>query len=228
MRTLPSTRRRMSSSILPSRTKRTGRMRSPSWNASVTPCTFCERRAAHIDLMRRACHEADHATVEEHRHDLVGVGEMAGADEAVVDQDRVAGLEGLAREILQYRLCHGWHGAEMARAEVALRDHDGVGIEHRGGEIVALAHTLREGSVPQRDAELVGDGDEGIPYDRQRDRIDRCAGHAGPPAMSMTRWPAWLIRPASPGRMTAVLSGSSMTAGPVICPRAASACRSRI
>jgi hypothetical protein len=115
------------------------------------------RRAAHVDLMRRARHEADHATTEEHRHDLVGVGEMAGANEAVVDQDRVAGLEGLAREILQYRLCHSRHGAEMARTEVALRDHDGIGIEHRSGEIVAFAHALREGRVPQRDAQFVGD-----------------------------------------------------------------------
>ena len=150
-------------------------MRRPSWKASVTPCTFCDPGAA--PPMSTWC--AEQATkptrrrpVEEHRHDLVGVGEVAGADEAVVHQDGVAGLQRVGRKVAQHVLGHGRHRAQMAGAEVALRDHDRVAVEQGGGEVVALAHALREGGVAQGVAQLVGDRDEGVPDHRERDGVD--------------------------------------------------------
>ena len=57
--------------------------------------------------------------------------------------------------------------------------------------------------LPQRHAELVGDGDQRVPHHRQRDRDRRCARHGRvAPAMSMMMLPAGLIRATSPGRMT--------------------------
>ena len=105
----------------------------------------------------------------------------------------------------------------MPRAEVALRDHHRVAVEQRRGEVVALAHAFREGRVAQRDAELLGNGNQRIPDHGQRDGIDGlgCHGEASP-AMSMMRWPSALMRATSPGRRTVVLSGSSTMAGPVM------------
>ena len=113
------------------------------------------RGAAHVDLVRRASNEPDHTLVEKHRHDLVGVGEMTGADEAIVDQDGVTGLQRVDREVLQDRLGHSRHGAQMPWAEVALRDHDGVAVEDGRGKIIAFANAFREGRVTQGHAELV-------------------------------------------------------------------------
>ena len=128
--------------------------------------------AAHVDLMGRASDKPDQAPVEEHRHDLVGIGEMPGTNEAVVDEDRVAELQGVDREVLQNCLGHSRHGAQMPRTEVTLRDHDGVAVKDGRGEIVALPHAFREGRVSQSHAELVRNRDQRIPDHGERNGID--------------------------------------------------------
>ena len=67
----------------------------------------------------------------------------------------------------------------MARAVVALRDHHGILVEQRRREIVALAHGLRERRVAQRDAELLRDGEHGVPDHGQGDRIHFGAAAVG-------------------------------------------------
>ena len=71
----------------------------------------------------------------------------SGPDEAIVDQNGIAGPQGVGRKILQHRLRHRRHRTEVAGAEIALRDHDGIAVEDRGREVVALAHTFGEKAV---------------------------------------------------------------------------------
>ncbi len=121
------------------------------------------RGAAHVHLMRRVADEADQPPVEEDRHDLESVGEVARAEQRVVQQDRVAGAQLVDGEPVGE---HGLHdireGAEMPGAERPLRIHPAARVEDRGREVVALAHAFGERRVAQRDAQLLGD--------RQRDR----------------------------------------------------------
>ena len=97
---------------------------------------------------------------------------MAGADEAVIDQDGVAGQQRVDREILQDRLGHVGHGTQVAGAEIALRDHDGVAVEDGRREVLAFPHALREGRVPQGDAELLGNRNQRVPDHGERDGIE--------------------------------------------------------
>ena len=58
------------------------------------------RRAADVDVMGGVDDEADDAVADEHRARHEAVGEVAGAEEGVVEEHRVAGLQRLVREVL--------------------------------------------------------------------------------------------------------------------------------
>src|SRR5262245_3842778 len=87
------------------------------------------------------------------------------------------GLSVSLGKIFEYRLRHGGHGAQMSRAEVALRDHDGVAVEDRRRKVVAFANAFREGRVPQGDAELIGNRNQRVPDHGEGNGIDAAGFH---------------------------------------------------
>ena len=150
--------------------------------------TFLEGLRHAVDLLRARCGAADIHLVSrggdiaeqvgsfEDGHDLEEVGEMPGPHPAVVHQDAVAGLQRLRRIGLGHMADDEGHGAQMARREIALGDHPALCIEHRGGEVVAFADSLAEGSVAHGRAEFFRDGNDRVPDDGEGDGVDGLSG----------------------------------------------------
>ncbi len=141
---------------------------------------------------------------------------MAGAEQGVVEQDGVAGLErldGMGGE----RVPHGeGHRTHVPGAIRSLGDHSPVGVEDRDREVLPLARLLGIGRAMHGRADLHGDGLERAPDDAEGDRVE--------PAHSVTSKLAYPSTTAStPGGSTVVDSRSSTMAGPVSASPAGSA-----
>ena len=63
------------------------------------------------------------------------------------------------------------HGSEMDRQVVALGDGLSRAVEHGAGEVLALLDVGRERGPAERDAHLLGDGDEEALEDLELDRV---------------------------------------------------------
>jgi hypothetical protein len=96
--------------------------------------------------------------------------------------------------------------------------HQAAGrVEDADREVVALADRLGERRGPDRDADLLGGGDEAVPDAGQRDRIDGAHRAASPARSSETVRVSHSSTPAvQRGGTTVVDSRSSTIAGPVI------------
>ena len=130
-------------------------------------------------MVRRVDDVADQRRLEEHGHNLEEIGEVAGPERGVVQDDRIARPEPLRLEVAQRVLDGERHGAEVTGAEIALGDQPGPAVEYAAGEIVALAHALGEGGMPDRRTDLFGDRQHGVPDHGKRDGVDGVGGAGG-------------------------------------------------
>ena len=148
------------------------------------------RGTSDVDVVRRVDDVSEQPPLLENRHHHVEIGIVAPSEIGIVGDDGVSRVELIERNVGKDVLDHVGHGAEMARRVVALGDQSRRRVEYAGGEILALANSLGERGAPQRSAHLLGDRDQRIPDERERDRVDlavRITGHAGSPDRSRSR-----------------------------------------
>ena len=149
----------------------------------------------------------DPAAVED-RPDEAEVGEVAGGDPRVVGAEDVAVLQGRRREALeQAPRGVGEDPGEHRQARQRLGQADAVLVEEREAEVARLADDRRERRAEERLVGLAHQGDQAVPVDLERDRID--VRHS-----VITRFSSSSTRAVAPGGTTAVDSCSSTTAGP--------------
>ena len=147
------------------------------------------------------------------------IGKMAGAEQRVVQEDGVAGPQGLDR-VRRECVPHGeGHRAHVPGRIGALRHHPPGRIEDRDREILTLACLFRVRGAVHRRADLDGDRLERTPHDAEGDRID--PAHDG--LVSAIRFAYSSTVAVTPGGRTVVDSRSSTIAGPVSDVPAASA-----
>ena len=114
----------------------------------------------------------DPAAVED-RADEAEVGEVAGGDPRVVRAEDVAVLEGGRREALEQGPGGvGKDPGEHRQARQRLGEADAVLVEEREAEVARLADDRREGGAEERLVGLAHQGDQAVPVDLERDRID--------------------------------------------------------
>ena len=132
--------------------------------------------------------------------------------------DDVAGLHG---RVIDGRAHRQRHRAQVHRHVVALRDRLAVGVVDGARVVEPLLDVGREAGAAQRDAHLLGDGDEQVLEDLELDGID--ALHFGatgvarpvqPRRSRRMRLPNSSTRKRKPGGTTAVASPPATTAGP--------------
>src|SRR5262249_2885592 len=111
--------------------------------------------------------------------------------------------------------------AEEERQPERLAEHVPVLVEDRDRAVLALVDDRGVGAADQRGVHVLRAGDEGVPDDLGRDRVDDAGlgsrdglGHAAPPfVISMFPWSS--MRARWPGGTTVVELSSSITAGPL-------------
>ena len=119
--------------------------------------------------------EADQRALVERRLRDEEIGEMSGAEQRIVEQDRVAGRKG-ARRMRGERVLHRErHRAHVTGTVRPLRHHPSFRIEDGDGKVLALARLLRIRRLVHGRSDLDGDGLERAPDHAEGDRIDGCA-----------------------------------------------------
>jgi hypothetical protein len=132
------------------------------------------QRAADVGRMRDAPGKSDDlAAMKDRRHHRV-VRQMTGREPGIVGDHHIARQPGLDREFGE----EGFRGArqdagERRDAAGVLRDAVAVAIHEDRRIVVGFAHDGRERGAQQPCCRLVGDRDQAIPVDFERDRIER-------------------------------------------------------
>src|SRR5215510_16412805 len=151
---------------------------------------------------------------------------MLAANLGLVHHHHVAG-----REAIEPVACYavGDRNAEIGEEDrqpaAVLRDHARLRVDQPAAEIAHLVDHHVVGGLGERVSHLVGIGHDGVAHDLDRDRMGFVAVHccpASPSATSMMRCPASVTVATSPGWMSVVAFGSSITAGPSMRAPAAS------
>ena len=155
--------------------------------------------------------EADQRAVVERGLGDEEVGQVPGAEERVVQEDRVARTERLDRMRRERVLHRERHRPHVARRIRALSHHAPLRVEDRDREVLAFARLLGVRGLVHGRPDLDGDRLERAPDDPERDGIDPT--HAG--RVSARRFAYASTVAVTPGGSTVVDSRSSTIAGPV-------------
>ena len=133
--------------------------------------------AADVGVVDDVDCEADQRAVVEGRLRDEEVREVAGAEQRIVEEDRVPGPQGLDR-MRRQRVAHRCrHGAHVPRRVRPLGDHAALGVEDRHREVLALARLLGVRGLLHRRADLDGDRLQRAPDHAERDGVERRPRH---------------------------------------------------
>ena len=133
-------------------------------------------RASDVDHVGAVGGEAEQVAIEEDRAHLEEVGEVAGAEIRIIQEDGIALLKLIQRVLMQDVPDYEGHRAKVTGAEVPLGHEPTLGVEEGGGEVSALAHAEGVGRPAKRRTHLLCDGCEAVPNHAESYGIDIAHG----------------------------------------------------
>jgi hypothetical protein len=150
-------------------------------------------RAADVGRVRDRAREADQMAAMEDRRGHRDVRQMPGREPWIVGDDAIARTPLLDRNALEARSQRARQDAhERWDAGRVLRERIAAAVHQHRGEIVRFAHDGGKRGAHQRGRRLIGDRDEPVPENLQRDGIEIRAARSGHARLLLLAGSVWV------------------------------------
>ena len=138
------------------------------------PAVGAEAETADVDDVRGRGEQGDQRVVAEARGDHGEIVQMTSGEPRIVGDVDVAPLHGGGGKAGEKVADRGGHRVDMTGgAGDRLGEHAPLEIEHPGGQITGLAHSVGKRGTDQRLRLLLDDGDQAVPHDLGADLAKR-------------------------------------------------------